>query len=130
MNKQQNPGPMVMDANTGLLRPATAQDQMQVQKNMIFVQAAISIMSELTSIAYANAINDAKVLKMQNIKDDLKQRQAADSDLNSYYDEEELNKEAIHIFNSDPKLEVKFDLGMPADVALAATQTLFQKLGI
>lgn len=122
MNKQQNSVPMVMDANIGLLRPATAQDQMQVQKNMMFVQAAVSIMSELTSIAYANAINDAKVLKMQNIKDGLKD--------NDYMDEEELNREAIHIFNSDPKLEVKFDLGMPADVAIAATQSLFQKLGI
>lgn len=114
-------GPMIMGPD-GIMRPATAQDQMQVQKNMMFVQAAVSIMSELTSIAYANAINDAKVLKMQNIKDGLKD--------NDYMDEEELNREAIHIFNSDPKLEVKFDLGMPADVAIAATQSLFQKLGI
>lgn len=113
-------GPMIMGPD-GIMRPATAQDQMQVQKNMMFVQAAVSIMSELTSIAYANAINDAKVLKMQNIKDDLE---------GTCRDEEELNKEAIHIFNSDPKLEVKFDLGIPADVALAATQALFQKLGI
>lgn len=118
MNNQN--GPMLMGAD-GIIRPATAADQAQIQKNMMFINAATIIMSELSSIAYANAINDAKAVKMQKIKNDLE---------GNYMDEEALNAEAIKIFNSDPKLEVKFDLGMPADVSIAAAQALFQKLGI
>lgn len=115
-------GPVIMGAD-GIMRPASARDMQDAQKRALILQTSQLIMAELTSIAYANAINEAKMLKMQNIKDKLKNG-------NEYCDEEELNKEAVREFNLNPQLQVNFDLAMPADVAIAAAQTLLHKLGI
>lgn len=115
-------GPVIMGAD-GIMRPASARDMQDAQKRALILQTSQLIMAELTSIAYTNAINEAKILKMQNIKDKLKNE-------NGYCDEEELNKEAVREFNLNPQLQVNFDLAMPADVAIAAAQTLLHKLSI
>lgn len=125
MSKMKANQPSFVEGFGGIALPQKdAVEQMQhIQMAAIRIQASIEIMAKITSVMYAEAMNNARMAKFNEIKSKIK------SESPEYVTEEELSQKTLEEFNkSGQRVDLQLNLGMCADMSVQAAEMLIRRL--